>query len=194
MFLTLAMALGTVAQNASQARKILDKTASIIGNKNGASAKFSMSGKYGTASGTIAIKGNKFNARTGQAVVWYNGKTQWTYIKKNQEVNVSNPTEAQQQSMNPYTFINIYKSGFNLGMKTVSGGWQVHLTASNSQRSIKEMYITIDKNYYPTTVKMRQSNGWTTITVSNFKTKSLSDAIFSFNSKDYPNAEIIDLR
>lgn len=194
MFLALAMALGTVAQNASQARKILDKTASIIGNKNGVSAKFSMSGKYGTASGTIAIKGNKFNARTGQAVVWYNGKTQWTYIKKNQEVNVSNPTEAQQQSMNPYTFINIYKSGFNLGMKTVSDGWQVHLTASNSQRSIKEMYITIDKNYYPTTVKMRQSNGWTTITVSNFKAKSLSDAIFSFNSKDYPNAEIIDLR
>ena len=30
-------------------------------------------------------------------------------MKKNQEVNISTPTEAQQQSMNPYKFINIYK-------------------------------------------------------------------------------------
>lgn len=33
------------------------------------------------------------------------------------------------------------------------------------------MYITINKNYYPQTIKMRQSNGWTTIKVSNFKAK-----------------------
>lgn len=56
------------------------------------------------------------------------------------------------------------------------------------------MYITINKNYYPQTIKMRQSNGWTTIKVSNFKAKNISDATFRFNSKDFPNAEIIDLR
>ena len=100
----------------------------------------------------------------------------------------------QQQSMNPYKFINIYKNGFKLGMKNVSGGWQIHLYATNQKRTIKEMYITIGKNYYPQTIKMRQSNGWTTIKVSNFKAKNLSDATFRFNSKDYPHAEIIDLR
>ena len=115
-------------------------------------------------------------------------------MKNSQEVNVSTPTEAQQQSMNPYKFINIYKNGFKLGMKNVSGGWQIHLYATNQKRTIKEMYITIGKNYYPQTIKMRQSNGWTTIKVSNFKAKNLSDATFRFNSKDYPHAEIIDLR
>lgn len=194
LFLALAITLGAFSQNAAQARKILDKTAAVIGRKGGATANFTMSGKYGNASGSISIKGNKFNARTSQAVVWYDGKAQWTYMKKNQEVNVSNPTEAQQQSMNPYKFINIYKKGFNLGMKNVSGGWQIHLTAANNKRSIKEMYITIDKNYYPKTIKMRQSNGWTTINVSSFKVRNLSDASFRFNSKEYPHAEIIDLR
>lgn len=194
LFLALAITLGAFSQNAAQARKILDKTAAVIGRKGGATANFTMSGKYGNSSGSISIKGNKFNARTSQAVVWYDGKTQWTYMKKNQEVNVSNPTEAQQQSMNPYKFIHIYKNGFNLGMKNVSGGWQIHLTATNSKRSIKEMYITIDKNYYPKTIKMRQSNGWTTINVSSFKARNLSDASFRFNSKEYPHAEIIDLR
>ena len=94
------MSIGAMAQTAQQ---VLDKTAAVIGNKSGASANFKMSSsKYGSASGSIAIKGNKFNARTPQAIVWFNGKTQWTYLKKTNEVNVSNPTQAQQMSMNPY--------------------------------------------------------------------------------------------
>ncbi len=194
VFMLMLMSISIYAQNAAQARKILDKTAAVIGRKGGASANFTVSGKYGNSSGTISIKGNKFNARTPQAVVWYDGKTQWTYMKKSQEVNISTPTEAQQQSMNPYKFINIYKNGFKLGVKNVSGGWQVHLYATNQKRTIKEMYVTIGKNYYPKTIKMRQSNGWTTINVSNFKPKNLSDSMFRFNAKDYPHAEVIDLR
>lgn len=194
VFMLMLMSISIYAQNAAQARKILDKTSAVIGRKGGASANFTVSGKYGNSSGTISIKGNKFNARTPQAVVWYDGKTQWTYMKKSQEVNISTPTEAQQQSMNPYKFINIYKNGFKLGVKNVSGGWQVHLYATNQKRTIKEMYVTIGKNYYPKTIKMRQSNGWTTINVSNFKPKNLSDSMFRFNAKDYPHAEVIDLR
>ena len=188
IFISLLLTICIYAQNATQARKILDKTASIISRKGGASANFNISGKYGNSSGTIYIKGNKFNARTTQAIVWYDGNTQWTYMKKNQEVNISTPTEAQQQSMNPYKFINIYKNGFKLGMKNITGGWQIHLYATNQKRTIKEMYITINKNYFPQTIRMRQSNGWTTIKVSNFKAENLSDAIFRFNSKEFPHA------
>ena len=194
IFMLLVLTVSISAQNATQARKILDKTASIIGRKGGAVANFSISGKYGNSSGTIAIKGNKFNAKTPQAIVWYDGKTQWTYMKKNQEVNVSTPTEAQQQSMNPYKFISIYKNGFKLGMKNVSEGWKIHLYATNQKRTIKEMYIVVGKNYLPKTIRMRQSNGWTTIKVTNFKAKNLADTMFRFNAKDFPNAEVIDLR
>ncbi len=52
-----------------------------------------------------------------------NGKTQWTYLKKTNEVNVSNPTQAQQMSMNPYTFINIYKTGYKSALKTVGSNY-----------------------------------------------------------------------
>ena len=75
------------AQNATQARKVLDKTASIIGRKGGASANFKISSaKIGSTTGTIAIKGNKFHARTPQAIVWFDGKTQWSYMKSTEEV------------------------------------------------------------------------------------------------------------
>lgn len=194
IIVALLLSMAVYSQNAAQARKILDKTAAVVGRKGGASADFSISGKHANVSGTISIKGNKFNARTSQAIVWYDGKTQWTYLKSSGEVNISTPTEAQQQSMNPYKFINIYKNGFRLGVKNVSGGWQVHLYATNQQRTIKEMYVIVGKDYYPRTIKMRQSNGWTTIKVSNFRARNLSDATFRFNKKDYPHAEIIDLR
>ena len=60
---------------------------------------------------------------------------------------------------------------------------------------IAEMYITINrKTGVPSKVKMKHKGKWSTITVSNFPPKSLSNAIFTFNSKDYPTAEVIDLR
>ena len=88
MLLTLCVS----AQGAAQAARILDKTAGVIGRKGGASANFSVSGKsLGATSGTIAIKGNKFYANTPKTTVWFNGKTQWTYMNTTNEVNVTNP-------------------------------------------------------------------------------------------------------
>lgn len=188
------LAVCASSQTQANARKILDKTASIVGRKGGASASFSIKGKRGSASGTISVKGNKFAARTADAIVWFDGKTQWTYMKSSQEVNISNPTEAQQQAMNPYKFITLYKSGFNISMKTIASGWQIHLTAQNRSRSIKEMYITIGKNYLPKEVRMLQSSGWSTITISGFKASNISDSAFRFNAREFPHAEVIDLR
>lgn len=179
---------------AQSARQILDKTANVIGSRSGVKANFKMSGRLGKSSGTVATKGNKFNAYTPQAVVWYDGKTQWTYMKHSGEVNVSTPTEAQQQALNPYKFIYIYKNGYNLSAKKSGSGWQVHLVAQNQKRTIKEMYVTVSSSYQLSQVKMRQSGGWTTINVSGFRKATLSDSQFRFNSREYPNAEIIDLR
>ena len=70
---------GLFAQSNKQAINILDKTASIIGHKGGASADFTFqNAKVGTTSGSIAIKGNRFNATTPAATGWFDGKAQWT--------------------------------------------------------------------------------------------------------------------
>ena len=190
------LASGVSAQNASKAKAVLDKTSAIVSNKGGASANFKISGeRTGTTSGTILIKSNKFQASTPQATVWYNGKTMWTNMKNSDEVNVSNPTESQQAQLNPYHFVNLYKKGYALSMKNVTGGYQVHLKAQSASQPIKELYITVNsKTYLPTAVKMLQGGKWTTISISQFKAMTISDSKFSFNSKDYPHAEVIDLR
>ena len=182
--------------NPAQARAILDKTSKVIGHKSGVSASFTLNNPTtGNVSGTIAVKGGKFNARTPQAIVWFNGKTQWTYMKKNNEVNISIPTQAQQQMMNPYTFINVYKTGYKMSSTTAGGSYEVHLVAQNQKRSIQEMYVTVNsKTYVPSRVKMKHNGRWYTVTISNFSTKKQPDSLFTFNSKDYPSAEVIDLR
>lgn len=183
------------SNNAAEAKKILDKAVSKVNVKSGATANFTISGgKIGNQSGTISIKGNKFQASTASAIVWFDGTTQWTYVKKNEEVNISTPNAAQQSSMNPYTFINIYKKGYNLSVENTASGKQVHLTAQNKNASIKEMYILVDASYNIKQVKMKQASGWYTVSISNLKSKNLSDAAFKFNAKDYPKAEVIDLR
>lgn len=199
IFLFALMSILTMGINAADkmtARKVLDKTAAVVGKKSGAQAQFHIANaKIGNASGTIAIKGNKFNARTADATVWFNGKTQWTYMKSTDEVNVTTPTQAQQTQMNPLTFINMYKTGYKLSMKTVDGKYEVRMVAESKSRSVQEMYIVVNpKTFVPTQVRMRQKDSWTTINISNFKAATQSDAIFTFNKKDFPSAEIVDLR
>ena len=190
------LAVTICSANAQTAKLVLDKTASVLSNKGGVTANFSITGKnIGTTSGKISVKGRMFQATTPQAMVWFNGKTQWTYMKSQQEVNVSNPTEAELQAINPYNFINIYKKGYSYTMKTVSAGYEVHLKATDAKRQIQEMYITVNKSTYaPSQVKMRQGKKWTTINVSSLKKANLSSSVFTSPSKDYPNAEVIDLR
>lgn len=195
LILCIICGMNIQAQNAAKARQILDKTAAVVNNRAGSSANFTMSGEKANTSGTISIKGNKFVASTPEGTVWYNGTTQWTYMKNTEEVNVSTPSESQQAQMNPYKFITLYKSGYTLSMKNVSGGYEVHLVAKDQSRGINEMYITVNSStYIPSKVRMLQGSKWTTITISNFKASNLSDAVFTFNSKDFPNAEVIDLR
>ena len=154
-----------------------------------------ISKQFGSTEGDIAVKGRKFHATTPDATIWFDGKTQWTCMKGNDEVNISNPTEAQLQAINPYNFINIYKKGYKLEAKKVDHFYEVHLIPTDKNRKIQEMYIVVDEtSYHPTHVKMKQKDKWSTIVISRLKTASLSDNLFKFNSKDFPQAEIIDLR
>ncbi len=181
--------------HAQSAIKVLDKAASTIALKDGVKADFKMTGGMGSASGTIVIKGKKFHATTPQATIWFDGKTQWTYLKDNDEVSVTTPNESQLQAINPYNFLNLYKKGYDATLNSSGNSHVVHLTATSSERKIKEIFITVDKKTnYPTQVKMLQGKKWTIFDISNLKKQNIPDSQFKFNSKDFPKAEIIDLR
>ena len=193
-FLILAVLISTVSM-AQTAKNVLDKAAANITVKEGVKANFKMVGGIGNASGTILIKGNKFHATTPKAIVWFDGKTMWTYMKNNEEVNISNPSEAQLQAINPYNFVNLYKNGYTSTLNTTGNAYVVHLTSTAKDKKIKELFITIDKqSYHPTQVKLLQGKSWTEFYISDLSKTKLADSEFRFNAKDFPKAEVIDLR
>jgi len=177
------------------AREVLDKAAANITVKSGVQANFRMTGGMGNTSGTLLVKGRKFHATTPQAIIWFDGKTQWTYMKNNDEVNVTTPTEAQLQAINPYNFINLYKSGYDCTLNKAGKDYIVHLTASSKDKKIRELFITVNKSsYQPTQVKLLQGTKWTIFDITDLKKQNISDSQFRFNAKDFPQAEVIDLR
>ncbi len=192
----LAVVAVCCSATAQPARAVLDKVSTVLGTPGGLSASYSLSSEqYGNTAGTIAIKGNKFRAMTSYATVWFDGTTQWTYVKDNNEVNINTPTEGELQAINPYSFINMYKSGFAFEMETVGTNYRIHLTATDKSHQIQEMFITVSKSdYVPSKIRMRQGAYWSDIDISDVKKANFSDATFKFNSNEYPGVEIIDLR
>lgn len=191
----IAATLISAATFAQTAKSVLDKAAANITVKSGVQVKFKVTGSMGNTSGTIAIKGRKFHATTPQAIVWFDGKTQWTYMKNNDEVNVTTPTESQLQAINPYNFINLYKNGYDATLNSSGKDYVVHLTASTKNKKIRELFITVNKSSNtPTQVKLLQGTKWTIFDISDLKKQSVPDSQFRFNAKDFPQAEIIDLR
>lgn len=193
--ITIVLLLMAVASYGQTAKEVLDKAAAVVSNKSGVTANFVLKGGQMNDKGTIAIKGRMFHATTPDAIIWFDGKTQWTYIKNNDEVNVVTPKASDLQLYNPSTFIYMYKQGYNYTMKKDKGSYEIHLTGSGKKDTLREMYITIDqKTFIPSKIRIRHNKGWNTIEVSNFKKANLSDGTFRFNAKDFPQAEVIDLR
>lgn len=195
-FLTIIVLTFTLLTSAQTAKEVLDKCAATVSAKDGVQANFTMnSAQYGNASGSISVKGRMFCASTAVASMWFDGKTLWTYMSKNDEVSVTNPGESRLQSLNPYNFINLYKQGYKYTLTKGAKSFVVHLTAEDTKRNVQEMFITVDKtSYHPSEVKLLQKQKWTTFTISGLKTTKLDDSTFRFNSKDFPTAEVIDLR
>ena len=192
---SITMLLATAASYAQTATQVLDKTAQKLTAKTGVKADFKATTPQGSITGTIAVKGNKFMATTQHTKVWFDGKTQWTYMSRNDEVNVSSPKDSELQSLNPYNFIKMYKKGYKSTMRKDGNNYVVHLTAELSAKKVQELFITVNsKTYSPTQVKMLQGKKWTTFDITNLKQEKLSDAAFRFNAKDFPTAEVIDLR
>lgn len=199
IFLMTMISIGICAQS-NKAKDILDKTSAAIRNAGDIKADFSASSSNGSMNGTIYIHKNMLHLQSSDVKCWYDGKTLWTYRKSANEVNITTPTPAEQQSINPYQFLKIYKNGYSYTMKEITlrgkACYEITLNATSTSNKLKKMVISIDKsNYYPLKVSMQRGKGNTVIEILNCKTKQkFSDATFQFKKADFPSVEIIDLR
>jgi outer membrane lipoprotein-sorting protein len=195
----LLFSTAVMAQKDSKARAVLDKTAAVFTKSGTTATQFSMQGAQGSASGKFTMKGKKFVLRTSDIVTWFDGTTQWSYLPSSNEVNISTPTGEELHTINPYAFLTLYKKGFNYSMTETKSGskacYRVTLTPEK-KNEIQEIVLVVNKsNNHPISIRMKANGKTSTINVTSIQTNlKLGDDAFRFNRKNYPNAEIIDLR
>lgn len=183
------------AQHDTKARDLLDRMAEAYRQAGAVSIRFA-----GTQSGTLEVKGDKFHLKSGGVETWFDGKTQWSYVEQNGEVNVSTPTPEELRGVNPYALVNSYRHGFNyqyMGTKSRKGkqGQEVVLTPETEQ-NVKSVTLNISAGSQPQYICITLRNGEKQeFFVQSYHTRqNLGDEAFRFNKSDFPDAEIIDLR
>ena len=153
-----------------------------------------------SASGTMWLQGSKMKLDVDGIMTWYDGKTRWCYLPSANEVNIDEPSKKEMASMNPYTFMDIYKKGFKMTVKeTVLRGdavYEVYLKARYAKMDVKEVYVDIRKSdYQPLCIRVREDNDWQRVSVLSFEGNlQLADDFFTFPQKDYPNVLVNDMR
>lgn len=193
---------------AQDAQAILDKAAQMYEQSNGIKANFAIHSVVPQQNisesfeGIIEMKGDKFKLETPDMITWYDGQTQWVYVMRNEEVNVSTPSGDELQLTNPAVLLRQYKKGFSVQYKGTSTTRQAKsaydITLIPKKKSdIQQIDLQIEKmSNIPAAITITDKNKATvSIYISKWDTgKNQADSFFSFNESDYPDAEVIDLR
>ncbi len=196
---------GAFSANAQEGATALDKVVEQFKASKDISATFSMTLRNAVEeptnkqTGTIMLSGNKFHWNTNEMEVWYDGKSQWTYVKGIEEVNLTEPTAAEIASINPYSLVIHYKELFNAKALPSSNRQEamVELTPKQKGSNIDRIIITLDRTTWTPTRFQLCASDRTSVEIAiskytpgqNFPAKT-----FVFDAKQYPQAELIDLR
>ena len=186
LFFLLMLTLSLSAQQDTKAKNILDKTVEKYNQSKGISVIFG-----GSQSGKLLLKGEKFQLTTQDVTTWFDGQTQWSYLKQNEEVNISTPTPEELRAINPYAWLSLYKQGFNYrysGVKTREGkqGHEIVLTPQTKQ-DIQSITLLIGSDYEPIYIGILPTEGqMQEFIVHNYRTQlNLNDNAFRFDKSKY---------
>lgn len=197
IFLIWTALLVAVLLHAQNATSVLDKSAATLRAAGNVKIGFTLEVDGGASAGYIKLQRQKFVVNVGGSITWFDGKTMWTYVKANEEVNVTTPSADAVAKMNPYAFLSFYKKGYTAKMGKGTAKEHEVLLTGKSGSPYTNVVVRINKStQYPTFIKMTSSKGAvTTIRCNSFlKNQKYKDSTFQFNKKNYPDAEIVDLR
>ncbi|MCJ8209327.1 outer membrane lipoprotein carrier protein LolA [Mucilaginibacter sp. RS28] len=152
--------------------------------------------KTGKFKVTINGKGNAINQE-----ITSDGKNQWTYLKKDNEVQV-NEVDKSGEGLNPAQIFTIYEKGFKYlytGDQKLNGKLcqVIDLSPTDAKRNIFKVRLFIDKaqkQIYSATI-FDKSGSRITYTLKSFNTNlNLPESTFTFDAKAHPGVEVVDLR
>lgn len=151
--------------------------------------------------GNIVIKGNKFRLDIAGQTIICDNKTQWTYSKEINEVNIQNykPKEGIMKLDDIFT---MYNKGFvsKMGENVKESGRDltvIELAPKDKKKNYFKIKLYVEKNNQQIikTVIFDKNGSVHTYSITNqIPNIKFDDGYFTFNPKKYPNVEINDMR
>ena len=150
--------------------------------------------------GNIKINGNKFRLELNQQIIISDDTTQWIYLKESNELQIME-YDSQDDMLSPNKLFTIYENGYKnnyVELKEESEK-NTHIidlfpVESNEFRKI-QLYINAEEIQLKNIILYDKNGGIFTYLITSFLTNTEMDQkVFSFNSDEYPDIEIIDLR
>ena len=122
LFLLAALSLAAALPAKEDPKAVLDAAVSKLENSGGVRGQFTITQfegtkEAGTTHGHLTMKGEKYTLTTPEHITWYDGQTQWTWLKSSNEVNVTSPTQTELRKSSPAALLGAYKKGYKLSMK-----------------------------------------------------------------------------
>jgi outer membrane lipoprotein-sorting protein len=152
--------------------------------------------------GTIQLKGDKYRLHVADQDIISDGKTVWTYMKDANEIQVNNASK-DTNAITPANFLTLYEKGFLfkfIGEEKEKGMvYQLVelIPVDPKKKSVVKVKLRISKKEQMiNTARLIDKNGnIVTYKIENlFPDSASADSLFNFNVKNYPGAELIDLR
>lgn len=150
--------------------------------------------------GTLFVKGDKYRLLIAGQLVISDGETIWTYIEDAEEVQI-NSVEDSEESITPSNLLTSYNDDYKskYARETFMYGTTVHVIdlTPNEGKSYYKVGIIIDKakdQLLEITIYDKNGSTYSYIINSFISNLELADSEFMFNSADYPDADIVDMR
>jgi len=209
----------TFAQKDADAKTILSKVSAKYKMYDVVKTDFTFTldnpqaGVKETQTGTLIAKSkqNKFKVslygadaatkNVAQQEIISDGKTQWTYLKKDNEVQVNN-VDLSGEGLNPAKIFTIYEKGYKYlytGQKKIGGKiyQEIDLSPEDDKKGFFKVRLEIDKEksqIYSALIFDKNGSRYTYTIKSFTPNVSVTDAMFSFDTKAHKGVEVVDLR
>ncbi|MCE5206077.1 MAG: outer membrane lipoprotein carrier protein LolA [Porphyromonadaceae bacterium] len=208
LFAALLLYLPLFSQNNATSKAIMDKAFAGFETSQGIQLFFKITSTdakgnaYEPQTGAAFIKGNRFKLEMESTDIWFDGETQWVYIKETNEVNISKPDGQELATVSPLALLGMYKNGYILKVpisKTINGipVWQIEMIPATGNKNFKAVTAAISKknNTVVQVILTTANHMKTQIDITRYNANHQFDnAMFRFDKTAHPGAEIIDLR
>ena len=147
-------------------------------------------------SGTIYLKENAYKLELESQIIISDGETNWIYLIDEEEVNITE-IDDEENELNPSKIFTIYEDGYNY--KFINEGsnvYQINLIPKESSPFSKvELFINKHKMQISSFNMIDKQGSNYKYTIDSFETNiEFNNDFFIFNTKEYPEVEVIDLR